>query len=93
MLLPFYVEKWVLLIDASDKGVFTGINDFLEKLYDQIRINFPKTLSNIFMFNLPILTEFLGVLNPFVAEDLKSSIITINGNIDNEILNYIDENQ
>jgi hypothetical protein len=57
MLLPYYVERWSLLIDANDAISLNGLQEFLQGLMTTIRTHFASTLHKIYLMNLHLMID------------------------------------
>ena len=85
MMLPYYVEGWVLIIDANEMGIFEGISDLLNEIYEAVRTNFPKSLAKIIMYNVNLITEMFNSFNPFSDPDMKEKLVNIRNKNDGTI--------
>lgn len=50
MLLPYYIEKWSLVVDVLGNKSFKISENIFEKIYERIRDNFPQTIHKIYIF-------------------------------------------
>lgn len=57
MLLPYFVERWSLLIDTNDVSVLKNIEEFLEKIYSVVRDHFPESVHKIYLLNVNIMGD------------------------------------
>lgn len=55
MLLPYYCERWNLLIDTNDLGVMKSLEEFLNEIYDNIRTHFAESLERIYLMNVHLM--------------------------------------
>lgn len=57
MLLPYYVERWSLLIDVNDVISFKHLQDFLNTIMGAIRRHFASSLHKLYLINLNLLQD------------------------------------
>ncbi len=56
-LLPFHVERFNLFVDASDAAVIKSMDEFLDKVYEKIRLHFAESIFKIYISNIHIMNN------------------------------------
>ena len=63
MLLPYYVERWSLLVDTSDSAINSNLNHLLDEVYGFVRNQFPCTIHKIYFMNVSLMSDVVETWN------------------------------
>lgn len=93
MCLPYHIERWSLIIEANPSVVAKGTIDWLEEIKDLIRTNFPRTLENLYLFNIGSVEDLSKSIPHLANKYDKKRLVFVNNKYDQRFLEKMAKDQ
>jgi len=93
MCMPYYVERWNLLIANCSKELITSQKNILASIEGLISSHFPSTLEKVFFLNCDFSEDFIDKLGLFQLKSKANRRVVVQGKPNRALEKYIAADQ